>query len=264
MAKIKAKRYYPTPALEKGLDILELFACTSVGLTVTEVARSLNRTVSEIFRMLLCLEERGYLTQSSNSERYQLTLRLFCLGQEHPPSKRMVMTALPIMSGLAHELGQSCHLGVLDGGHIAILVQADSPRPTGFRVKVGSVVDMMDAATGQVIFDNQTTDVSEQALEAWLRESGKHKPSDFEEHLSTIRGRGYECRASYEIGGVINVSFPVLNVQGNAIAGLTVPYVRHIGDHTGISDAIPSLRLASRQISEAFGAVPAKKEGISF
>ena len=69
MTKRDAKRYYPTPALEKGLDILELFASTPEGLTVSEVARRLDRTVSEIFRMILCLEQRGYLAQSPNKER---------------------------------------------------------------------------------------------------------------------------------------------------------------------------------------------------
>jgi hypothetical protein len=45
-SKSAVKRDYPTPALEKGLDILELFASTPGGLTVSEVARTLNRTVS--------------------------------------------------------------------------------------------------------------------------------------------------------------------------------------------------------------------------
>src|SRR5260370_4011048 len=43
---------YPTPALEKGLDILELLANHPTGLTQSEVARSLDPTVSEIFRIL--------------------------------------------------------------------------------------------------------------------------------------------------------------------------------------------------------------------
>src|ERR1700719_1733719 len=148
MTKRDAKRYYPTPALEKGLDILELFASTPGGLTVSEVARSLNRTVSEIFRMLLCLEQRGYLAQTDNRERYHLTLRLFRLAQDHPPTKRLVTEALPIMHNIAYESRQSCHLGVVDGGHVVILAQVDSPTSSGFYVKVGSKVDLMHAATG--------------------------------------------------------------------------------------------------------------------
>lgn len=262
MAKVKpaVKRYYPTPALEKGLDILELFASTPSGLTVSEVARRLNRTVSEIFRMLLCLEQRGYLAQSANKERYHLTLRLFRLGQEHPPTKRLVTEALPTMHQVAHELRQSCHLGVLDGGHVVILAQVDSPESTGFYVKVGSKVDLMHAATGHVILAHQDEDSCQRAIEEWTLETKKKKPADLEEHLAKIRVRGYERRASYEVTGVVNISFPILNAQGNAVAGLTVPYVKRIEDTIGIPEIIVSLRKATRQISEAIGALPPLEE----
>lgn len=256
MAKTATKRYYPTPALEKGLDILELFASTPAGLTVSEVARRLNRTVSEIFRMLLCLEQRGYLAQSANKERYHLTLRLFRLGQEHPPTKRVVTEALPIMHWLAHELRQSCHLGVLDGGHVVILAQVDSPESTGFYVKVGSKVDLMHAATGHVIMAYQTEDACERAIAEWARETKKKRPADLEEHLAKIRIRGYERRASYEVTGVLNISFPVLNAQGDAVAGLTIPYVKRIEDTISMPKVVTALRSASRQISEALGALP--------
>jgi len=255
VTKPQGKRYYPTPALEKGLDILELFASTPEGMTVSEVARRLNRTMSEIFRMLLCLEQRGYLAQSANKDRYHLTLRMFRLGQEHPPTKRMVTEALPVMHWVAHELRQSCHLGVLDGGHVVILAQVDSPESTGFYVKVGSKVDLMHAATGHVILAHQTKDSCERAIQEWMRETQKKKPLDLDDHLEKIRTRGYERRASYEVTGVMNISFPILNSQGNAIAGLTVPYVKRIEDSIGVPEIVEVLSTASRQISEAMGAL---------
>jgi DNA-binding IclR family transcriptional regulator len=256
MSKAAIKRRYPTPALEKGLDILELFASTPGGLTVSEVARLLNRTVSEIFRMLLCLEQRGYLAQSENRERYHLTLRLFRLAQEHPPTKRLVTEALPIMHGVAHELRQSCHMGVLDGGHVVILAQVDSPESTGFYVKMGSKVDLMHAATGHVILAHLDEDACRRALEEWNNEAKKKKPADLDDHLAKIRRHGYESRASYEVKGVVNISFPVLSAQGNAVAGLTVPYVKRIEDKIGVPDVVEVLRVASQQISEALGAAP--------
>ncbi|MGI4831040.1 MAG: helix-turn-helix domain-containing protein, partial [Janthinobacterium lividum] len=65
----RKEQNYATPALEKGLDVIELLAHQSEGLTKSELARMLNRTVSEIFRMLLCLERRGYIAQVTE-ERY--------------------------------------------------------------------------------------------------------------------------------------------------------------------------------------------------
>jgi len=263
MSKLQTKRYYPTPALEKGLDILELFASTPEGFSVSEAARKLDRTVSEIFRMILCLEQRGYLAQSPNKDRYHLTLRLFRLAQEHPPTKRLVTEALPTMHTLAYRLRQSCHLGILDGGHVVILAQVDSPESTGFYVKVGSKVDLMHAATGHVILAHQSEDARERAIEEWKAETKKRKPADLDEHLAKIVARGYERRASYEVGGVVNMSFPILNVQGQAIAGLTVPFVKRLEDHISLAETVTALREASREISEAMGAPLATKKPVT-
>src|ERR1700755_299413 len=93
----KASSRYPTPALEKGLDILELFAHEPSGLTKSDVARRLNRTVSEIFRMLLCLEERAYISRSDDDDRFRLSLKVFRMALEYPPIKRLASEALPIM-----------------------------------------------------------------------------------------------------------------------------------------------------------------------
>jgi DNA-binding IclR family transcriptional regulator len=256
MTKLYSKRYYPVPALEKGLDILELFASTPEGLTVSEVARRLDRTVSEIFRMILCLEKRGYLAQSKAQDCYHLTLRLFRIAQEHPPTKRLVTEALPTMHCLAHKIRQSCHLGIIDGGHVVILAQVDSPEPTGFYVKMGSKVDLMHAATGHVILAHQSEDARERVLEEWRLEANRRKPTDLDQHLTKILSKGYEKRASYEVAGVVNISFPILNVQGQAIAGLTVPYVKRLEDKIGPTEVVKELRSASRQISEAMGLQP--------
>src|SRR6266478_5143462 len=159
MKPTKVARRYPTPALEKGLDILELFASEPAGFSKSDVARRLGRTISEIFRMLSCLEERGYISQSGDGERYRLTLRLFKLAQEYPPTKRMITEALPIMQRVAHELSQSCHLGVLEGGNVVIVAQVDSHASSGFYVRTGAVIDLMHADTGHVILAHQTPGV---------------------------------------------------------------------------------------------------------
>src|SRR6201984_3821544 len=81
---------YAAPALEKGLDILELLASVSEALTHSEIASRLGRTLTEVFRMLVCLEERGYISRNGPDERYQLTLKLFEIVHQHPPRHRRI------------------------------------------------------------------------------------------------------------------------------------------------------------------------------
>lgn len=246
-------RQYSAPALEKGLDILELFGDEPGGLSKSDVARLLGRTVPEIFRMLLCLETRGYISQTGNDELYRLTLHLFKLAQEHPPTRRIITEALPVLQNVAQETTQSCFLGVLEGGAVVAVAHADSHASTGFYVKTGSIIDLMHSATGQVILAHQSPEDRSRAIKAWRELTGKRLPRDLEGHLRLIKDRGHEEQASDEIDGVTNISFPILDRQGNAIAAITVPFLQRIGDRTTTTTVGRVLGQATEQLSQALG-----------
>ena len=243
---------YATPALEKGLDILELLARQPEGVTKSQVARGLNRTVSEIFRMLLCLERRGYIAQLSE-DRYSLTLRLYQMVQEHPPTERLIVDALPVMQRLAHDTMQSCHLGVLEGGRIVILAQNNAPSNLGFYVKLGSTVDLMEAASGYVILAHQDQAHRGRTLAEWSRETGKKPPTDLAVHLRRIKKAGYEKSPSFLVKGVMNISYPVLNEQGSAVAALTIPFIQYSSSAVSLDYILGRLRQAAGEITAAIG-----------
>jgi DNA-binding IclR family transcriptional regulator len=246
---------YSAPALEKGLDVIELLAHQPTGLTKSQIARELNRTVSEIFRMLLCLEHRGYIAQISE-ERYSLTLKLFKLVQEHPPTERLIADALPVMHRLAHETLQSCHLGVLESDRVAILAQVNAPANIGFYVKLGSTVDLMEAASGYVILSHLSDAQRERVLVEWGRATGKKLPRDLDMHLARIRKAGYEKRASYLVKGVMNISFPILDERGSAVGALTVPYIQYMEPAKNAEQIVKFIRKATAEISAAIGGEP--------
>src|SRR6478736_3920008 len=87
---------YRAPALDKGLDILELLAGVDGGLTQAEISKKLNRSPNEFYRMLDRLVRRGYVTRI-DGDRYALTLKLFGLSQLHAPVRRLVSYATPLM-----------------------------------------------------------------------------------------------------------------------------------------------------------------------
>src|SRR6202790_5304842 len=97
---------YTAPALEKGLDILELLASVSESLTHSEIASRLGRTINEVFRMLVCLEERGYISRTGADERYQLTLKLFEIIHHYHPLQLLVAQARPLVQRVANDTGQ--------------------------------------------------------------------------------------------------------------------------------------------------------------
>jgi DNA-binding IclR family transcriptional regulator len=255
------KNSYATPALEKGLDVIELLAHQPSGLTKSEISRELKRTVSEIFRMLLCLERRGYIAQV-DGERYALTLKLFKLVQEHPPTERLIAEALPLMHQVAHETQQSCHMGIIEGAEVTILAQVNAPTSVGFYVKLGSSVELMEASTGYVILAHQDDEHRARTLAEWKRLTGSELPSDLPAHLARIKRQGYESRPSYKVRGVTNISYPIFDGRGSAIGALTVPFIQHVDLIANVSEVGASLKKASREISAAIGGrTPGKRQG---
>jgi DNA-binding IclR family transcriptional regulator len=243
---------YATPALEKGLDVIELLAHQPGGLTKSEISRELKRTVSEIFRMLLCLERRGYIAQVE-SERYALTLKLFRLVQEHPPTERLITEALPVMHHLAHETQQSCHMGIIEGAQVTILAQVNPSTSIGFYVKLGSSVELMEATTGYVILAHQDEEHRARTLAEWKRLTGDDLPADLHAHLARVKRQGFESRPSYKVRGVTNISYPIFDERGSAIGALTVPYIQLIDAVANASQVSAALKKASREITAAIG-----------
>ena len=244
---------YAAPALEKGLDILELLASVSEALTHSEIASRLGRTITEVFRMLVCLEERGYISRTTPEERYQLTLKLFELVHHHHPLQRLVTQARPLVQRVASETGQSCHLAMLNNAEVVLVAQADAPGNMGFSVRLGANIDLLNTASGHVILAFQSDEVRKRALAAWRLRSKKAIPTGLSRHLNQIRRRGFEELASYQVHGVVNISYPVLNQHGEAIAAMTVPFLARIGDSLGPPQVKEALSQASRALSLTIG-----------
>ncbi len=255
-AQPKVPGRYRAPALEKGLDILELLAKHPDGLSQAEVARALDRSVGEIFRMLNCLVERGYLTIQRPGDRYVLTLKLFELSHRHAPLARLLDAALPLMHQLAESIHQSCHLVVMHEGHGIVIAQVDAPGEIGFAVRVGSVIQLASTASGRVLLAFQDEDDRRKLLER------AHAPQDSGELgklgalLDKARKRGYEEMESTRIRGVHDYSYPVLNHRGAAVAALTVPFIERL-DRADSGTAVltrNALQDAARRLSGLLGA----------
>lgn len=219
-------RRYAAPALEKGLDILELLARSPEGLTQSQIAQSLGRSVAEVYRMLLSLERRDYIARRPPDEAYRLTMRLAGLAAEFPPSERLVAAAVPVMRRVAADAEQSVHLAVLDGTEIFILAKVDSPGPIGLHVRLGSRHAVTRTASGRLLAAH-----AEPTLAGWLADrlfSSEREAvarGRFEARLAAVRQAGYEFTVDETLQGVTSMSVPVVDASGAVLAALTMPFV---------------------------------------
>lgn len=225
---IAAQDRYRAPALDKGLDILELLAREGSGLTRAEIVRAMGRSQSEIYRMLERLVARGYVTRSAEGDRYALSMKLFLLVHAHPPLRRLVAQAQPLMDSFARTVLQSLHLVAQDGSHAIVVAQASPPNNWEFRLRVGAQLDMLATGSGQTLLAFQDADRRAQML-AHLHADPASLDPMLLARLDEIRAAGHRQAPSLQLVGVVDMSVPVLGPDGNAFAVLTCPHVEHLG-----------------------------------
>ncbi len=260
-AQSAAQVVYRAPALDKGLDILELLATQPQGLTRSQIVKDMARSPNEIYRMLERLVARQYVTRSASGDRYALSLKLFAMAHAHPPLNRLVNQALPVMDDFACRAEQSCHMGVYDRGNVLIAAQINSPRGWSFSVQRGARVGLLDTASGHMLLAYADADSRQRML-------AEHRPLDGEvpvtddglaQTLAAIRAQGYVERDSAQSFGVVDISFPILAPDNTALATLTCPYIRRIDRHVGpdLAAVRACLREASVALSFAHHPHPA-------
>jgi DNA-binding IclR family transcriptional regulator len=226
---------YRAPALDKGLDILELLATQPQGLTRAEIVKEMDRSANEIYRMLERLVARQYVMRNLSGDRYALSLKLFALAHMHPPLSRLINQALPVMDEFARKAEQSCHMGVYDRGNVLITAQINSPRGWSFSLQRGARVGLLDTASGHVLlafcdpgsYQRMRSEHTPVADEPVVSEVG------LGQILTGIREQGYLQRDSAQTFGVVDVSVPILGPDNSALAALTCPYIRSVDGHVG-------------------------------
>jgi len=159
---------YSAPALDKGLDILELLAETAGGLSQSEIAEASGRSVGQMFRMLATLERRGYVLRDAQSGLYFNSMKLFDLAHRHPPLRALITAATPAMRALAENVKQSCNLSVLDADRVRVIAQVESPADFGYRVRIGALFPVESTATGAVLSGRETLLVRPDPLQAGI------------------------------------------------------------------------------------------------
>lgn len=248
-------RTYAVPALEKGLDLLEALAARPEPLSQADLARALGRSPSEIFRMLACLERRGYVVKEESSGRYRLTLRLFELAHTHTPVDQLLHAAEGPMRDLARRIRESVHLSVLSDGKLLVLSQVESQNRTRVSVEVGAKFPVVRTASGRILLANLAQEELKEVLardEEWGG-LGSAARGRFLSDLLRIRRDGLYQGKSDLTHGIRDVAAFVGNPRVGVAAAVCVPSLVAIGKPKPISEIRAAVRDCAASITRQLG-----------
>lgn len=217
---------YSAPALDKGLDILEVLSKCENGLTQQEIAAQLGRKLGEIYRMLNCLVERNYVSNYGNV--YTITSKLFQLSHFHPPTYRLLTEALPIMESLSRVVSFPCDLRVYNNGFQTVIASIQPPNGLGFMTRVGSEIEVAPSASGMVLLAFQDQIIKDIRIRESLPNSSETEIETFGNSLKEVAIKGFASIKSKQYAGLHAISFPIFDMNGNAVAAMTVPMLARI------------------------------------
>jgi IclR family KDG regulon transcriptional repressor len=256
----KPKSDYSIQTVSNALRLLEAFS-QDVELGVSELSRRLALHKNNVFRLLATLEERGYIEQCADTERYRLGVRCLELGHTYERSHTLLDCARPVLEQLARSTGESAHLGVLEGFEVVHLDAVASDRLVGTGSRIGLRLPAHATALGKVLVACGDTAVREDYDKGVVRvgiesltEATITDRDKFFEHLNSVSLQGYAVDIEECELGMCCVAAPVIDGNGRVLAAISVsgPSFR-LGPDELMGKAAPAVIAAADRISQHLG-----------
>lgn len=253
-----AQQKYNAPALDKGLDILEFLSEQGIACSQAEIGQGINRSPSEIYRMLICLEERDYIIRNVNSGKYRLSLKMYNLSHIHSPFDELKKVAQYPMQLLSETTKQSCHLSVIYQDKLMVINQMRSPGAVSLSIQEGVLFPLSLTSSGKVLLSMLSDEERKRVLAQDVHYPGMTKKRQKEIDLMILDTafKGYNYSNSDLTQGVSDFAFPIGSNDSSLIAALAVSSLSSImKEDARVDDILEAIRLAQKSINKALGII---------
>ena len=241
----REKANYMIQSVSHAIDVLEELAKAGNEVGVTDLSKRLKLHKNNVFRLLATLELRGYVEQNSETEDYRLGVRALQLGQAYLLQNNLVSRALPILSKLSEQIGETASLAVLQNGQVQYPISIESKRPVRVSPRIAVSFSAKQNAAGRLL----TAQLSDAMLEEVLAEN---TPQDaaIRNQLSELRNSGQIVDRGGTEADVVAIS-RVVRGRSNTVVGaveVLVPQYR-----ARIDDILGPITSAAQSLSSALG-----------
>jgi IclR family KDG regulon transcriptional repressor len=258
----KPKGEYAIQTVINALRLLEEFR-EAEELGVTHLSRRLDLHKNNVFRLLATLEQRGYVEQSPETDRYRLGVRVLELGRAFSRGRSFLERGRPIVRQLVDALGETAHLGVLRDFQVVHLDGAAPDRLIVTPVRIGTCLPAHCTALGKALIGCAHEAVRE-AFDRSVVAAGlePRTPSTivdrdkFFEHLRTVAVQGFAIDIGECDEGLCCAAAPVYDGRGDLVAALSVSGPAYRLDEAELLRGVaPAVMAAAHRLSRALGYV---------
>lgn len=210
------------PALERGLDVLEMLNQVPEGLGISELAARLSLNKNAIFRITHTLTDRNYLERDPLTKRFRLSTKFLTLGLPQIGDVSLVEEALPLMRELRDETRETVQLGLRVRDEGVIIEQVGGLHPLRIAVDVGLRFPLHNNAPGKVLLAFQKSeDVAATIKRIPLTQDTPRTitdPNALQTECDQVHTRGYATDFAEADEGIHCVAAPVLGENEKLVA----------------------------------------------
>jgi len=211
-------------ALARGLDVLRSFDAHHREMSLAEVAIATGLARPTARRLLLTLEELGYVRSTGGA--FALTPKVITLGTAYVASLGLWDVARPHLEALVRQTGESSSMAQLDGGDIIYVARVSVPKIIALRVDIGTLFPAPQTSQGKVLLAALSPEHLDAALAVPSRSGLPHyigKPREaLDEELTQVRARGWAIADEELAPGVRSIAVPVRDGTGAVRAAMNV------------------------------------------
>ncbi|HEU5389082.1 MAG TPA: IclR family transcriptional regulator C-terminal domain-containing protein [Streptosporangiaceae bacterium] len=239
-------------ALARGLDILAAFGADHRGMSLSEVAGAAGLARPTARRLLLTLEELGYVR--SRAGTFELTPKVMSLGMSYVSSLGLWDIARPHMEALVSRTGESSSMAQLDGADIVYVARVSVPKLIALRVDIGTRFPAVQTSQGKVLLaalpPDQAAAVIAQPSRSGLPPYIGRQAGPLRDELAEIRARGWALADEELAPGVRSVAVPVRDGSGTVRAAMNVTvHAAETSTQRLLHDHLPALLTTAGEIS---------------
>jgi IclR family pca regulon transcriptional regulator len=244
-------------ALARGLDVLRCFRPHRPTMTLAQVAAATDLARPTARRLLLTLEELGYVRSADGG--YRLTPRVLELGTAYARSLGLWEVARPHLEDLVRQTHESSSMAQLDGSDIVYVARVAVPKIITLAVTVGTRFPAASTSLGKVLLAALAPAELAEILTQPSR-SGvvpRHRPTteELDGLLRQVRARGWAVTDEHLAPGVRSVAAPVRDGHGTVIAAVNVTvHAAETSLETLLKEHLPRLLQAAGAISADWAA----------
>lgn len=201
---------YRAPALEKGLDIIEYLAQNPEPQKIADIAKGLNRSKNELFRMLSVLENRDVISRSETKDAYTITDKLFSLRLKRSFGEQITAIAIPRMEQFCNDSGHACHMALRSGNEIVVILRVENPENLSISVPLGHKRAMHNSPSGRCILAFSEDSNVKKTLRSISPAISMAERTDLLAELKSIKQAGYATMTDGFALGVTGISVPIV------------------------------------------------------